>query len=374
MSGQFLANILKIENSVKSNSSQPCCICLQDFGTLSAETGVIECGVRLPCSHFVGSSCIATWLRANNTCPLCRRVFFPAQPRPYLEHGIVTETPRRSENERSLEVWHESCNELNLSSRANAIAFQMAQRLGTLGWMGGHNGFCVGTAAMYIVSHIMGEPKSPEHISSVVNVEPHHIRGVYRCIYPNRDRLVFRELLAEPAARANLQGVFRLSHNGACLEDMLALLPTPAHGNGSIEGDTEAFAVSELEYHLISHREDLEQLVDRFCTELGYDQGLVGGFIELFCQDIAHSIRNSMFLAGRSPQPIIAVSIYMSSHLLGVGTSIKRISEVVGVSERTIRTAYKSIYPRRNELVKLDFYRRAPHIKLRQALAWPALT
>lgn len=138
MSELFLADILKIENSVKSDSSQPCCICLQDFGTLTSNTGVIECGVRLPCSHCVGSSCIATWLGSNNTCPVCRHVFFPAQPRPYLEHGITAdEVPHRPGPEHFREVWHGFCNELNLSNRVNAIALRMTLSLRSPGWLDG---------------------------------------------------------------------------------------------------------------------------------------------------------------------------------------------------------------------------------------------
>lgn len=226
----------------------------------------------------------------------------------------------------------------------------------------------------YIVSHVLGEPKSPKDISSVVHIHPDHIRSFYRSIYPNRDQLVFRELLDEPSCRANMQGVFAMLLNEATLEDMLTLLPAPTHDNDSIEGSTEAVAVSELEYYLIARREHLDELVDRFCTKLGYDQGLVGGFIELLSQDIAHRILKFMFLAGRSPQPIIAVSIYMASHLLRVGTSMKRISEVVDVSERTIRTAYRSVYPRRDELVESEVFQKVLLFRVRQALAWHALT
>ena len=55
---------------------------------MNTSTGVVEWEIRLPCGHSVGSSCIVTWLRDNNSCPACRKTFFPAQPRPYLEHGI----------------------------------------------------------------------------------------------------------------------------------------------------------------------------------------------------------------------------------------------------------------------------------------------
>ena len=158
----------------------------------------------------------------------------------------------------------------------------------------------------------------------------------------------------EPAARARVQGVFAMLLNGATLEDLLALLPTPTENIGFIRSRSGVAGLTGLEYDLVSRREHID--LGRYCTQLGYDQSLVGGIIDLVCQETAHSIRRAMILDARSPQPVMAVSIYMGSHLLCVGTSIKRISEVIGVSERTIRTAYGSVYPRRAELVESRFF------------------
>lgn len=93
MAEAFINQLLRIENSIQPHSSgEPCIICLTECGTLSPDDGIVEWEIRLPCKHTVGSRCIATWLNptgaANNSCPLCRYVFFPAQPRPYLEHGV----------------------------------------------------------------------------------------------------------------------------------------------------------------------------------------------------------------------------------------------------------------------------------------------
>ena len=51
----FLANILRIENSITSEQSDVCFICHERCGTLSPETGIMELEVRLPCNHTVGS-------------------------------------------------------------------------------------------------------------------------------------------------------------------------------------------------------------------------------------------------------------------------------------------------------------------------------
>ena len=56
MAKEFLARILTIENSVKSNGGQDCIICQEKCGTLSPDTGIMELEVRLPCNHTIGSA------------------------------------------------------------------------------------------------------------------------------------------------------------------------------------------------------------------------------------------------------------------------------------------------------------------------------
>ena len=68
-----------------------CMICLSDYGTTAKDDVAVEPVVRLPCGHDVGAVCIRKWLSpdeaARNSCPACRMTFFPALPRPYMEHG-----------------------------------------------------------------------------------------------------------------------------------------------------------------------------------------------------------------------------------------------------------------------------------------------
>ena len=86
MSQEYLTRLLSTpENRVQGE----CVICLEPYNTLNTTTGIIEAEVRLSCGHTVGSACIVTWLRDNNSRPLCRETFFPRQPRPYLEHGVM---------------------------------------------------------------------------------------------------------------------------------------------------------------------------------------------------------------------------------------------------------------------------------------------
>lgn len=80
---QFLSQLLRKENSVQASEGQECMICKEEYGTSWAEIETVERQIRLPCNsnHTVGSDCIATWLQAHNTCPVCRYEFFPAEKR-----------------------------------------------------------------------------------------------------------------------------------------------------------------------------------------------------------------------------------------------------------------------------------------------------
>ncbi len=56
-------------------------------------------------------------------------------------------------------------------------------------------------------------------------------------------------------------------------------------------------------------------------------------------------------LAGRSPLSAAAACIYMTSALMKQPKSAKEISAVAGVSDGTIRTAYKFLYAEREKLI-----------------------
>ncbi|EHL01473.1 putative Transcription initiation factor IIB [Glarea lozoyensis 74030] len=60
-------------------------------------------------------------------------------------------------------------------------------------------------------------------------------------------------------------------------------------------------------------------------------------------------------LAGRSPLSVAAACIYMASHLLGKPKTPKEISVVAGVSDGTIRTAYKHLYNEKERLIDPDW-------------------
>lgn len=60
-------------------------------------------------------------------------------------------------------------------------------------------------------------------------------------------------------------------------------------------------------------------------------------------------------LAGRSPLSVAAACIYMASYLCGKPKSPKDISLVAGVSDGTIRTAYKYLYQEKDRLIEPEW-------------------
>lgn len=56
-------------------------------------------------------------------------------------------------------------------------------------------------------------------------------------------------------------------------------------------------------------------------------------------------------LAGRSPLSVAAACIFMAAHYLGETITSKKIANVAGVSDGTIKTAYKYLYQAKDELL-----------------------
>jgi len=90
-----------------------------------------------------------------------------------------------------------------------------------------------------------------------------------------------------------------------------------------------------------------EDLISRFCNRLGLSQQM-----QAFTMQLLRKASTMGILAGRSPISIAAANIYMMSALRGVPKSFKDISEIAGVSDSTIRNAYKLLYNVRDELIE----------------------
>jgi transcription initiation factor TFIIB len=89
----------------------------------------------------------------------------------------------------------------------------------------------------------------------------------------------------------------------------------------------------------------------RYCSQLGLKSQQ---FVKV-SQGLADKMSTVGDLAGRSPLSVAAACIYMASYLLGKPKTPKEISMVAGVSDGTIRTAYKYLYQERERLIEPEW-------------------
>jgi transcription initiation factor TFIIB len=74
--------------------------------------------------------------------------------------------------------------------------------------------------------------------------------------------------------------------------------------------------------------------------------------VDVISRAIADDIISINELAGRSPLSNAGACIFFASHLVGVGKSAKEISQVAGVSDTTIKGAYKFLYSEKDRLIQ----------------------
>ena len=102
----------------------------------------------------------------------------------------------------------------------------------------------------------------------------------------------------------------------------------------------------EVELYKTTQSTDPKELCARFCNQLN-----LSFQITTISQQMAEKMDQGGMLAGRSPLSVAAACIYTASHFMGQPKSPKDISQVAGVSDGTIRNAYKLIYPKREKLI-----------------------
>lgn len=91
-----------------------------------------------------------------------------------------------------------------------------------------------------------------------------------------------------------------------------------------------------------------EDLMSRFCSNLQ-----LPNYVQKLGVDVVRRAKELGTLAGKSPISVAAACIYFVSYLYRTPKSTRDIAHVAGVSEVTIKSAYKSLYAERENLVDL---------------------
>jgi transcription initiation factor TFIIB len=92
------------------------------------------------------------------------------------------------------------------------------------------------------------------------------------------------------------------------------------------------------------------ELCIRFCSQLSLTHKVTS-----ISEELADKMSSIGALAGRSPLSAAAACIYFASHLMKEPKTAKEISLVAGVSDGTIRTAYKLLEAEKDMLVNPDW-------------------
>lgn len=91
-----------------------------------------------------------------------------------------------------------------------------------------------------------------------------------------------------------------------------------------------------------------DELCARYCSQLWFKNPQK---MEKVSRELAGKTASVPDLAGRSPLSVAAACIYFASHLLLDMRTSKQIAQVAGVSDGTIRTAYRFLWNARDTLV-----------------------
>ena len=308
----------------------------------STETGIIECRIRLPCdpNHTVGSACIATWLKSNNSCPLCRHEFFPRQPRPYLEHGIM-------ENE-SLDFYYpEIISRLAVRSESSGLVEPLCLRYGyllglhiytirlsqgigggasELAAVNGRSEVAIAATSIYIASHFLGDPRSLTEVAQVAGVNEGTIHNLYRQ-FQSQPQLPTPEELREDL------GIALRTHGASA--PALPTYPPLDHDFGQFENSQDVERVAEI--------------LSPIPREL-----LLPSTLARTTHRLARKLEYMASFTAESPPCLAAVCLYMAAWLTWEPLALNEILQATRVTKEEVHALYSRIYPVRAQLIDIE--------------------
>ncbi|CAK7199186.1 transcription initiation factor IIB [Sporothrix eucalyptigena] len=118
------------------------------------------------------------------------------------------------------------------------------------------------------------------------------------------------------------------------------------------EKNPQASAAQGVKDYKASSSTTAEELCTRYCSLLGFRNT---PRMEKISKALARKTTGIPDLAGRSPLSVAAACIYFASQYLDDPRASKDIAAVAGVSDGTIKTAYRFLYNTRETLVESDW-------------------
>ncbi|KAM0804381.1 hypothetical protein BDR22DRAFT_885641 [Usnea florida] len=325
---------------------QPPLKCLEECGSLSSETGIIECSIRLPCNHLVGSHCLVTWFHHNNSCPICRREFFSAPLRPRLENetargfGDVDDDDDGGDDDdnaassalsssdgsgegddsetrldRLLRDTRRLSHRLHLVYAAEYLAQLIAQRMFRMDALLRCRPRHKAAVSNFVAANLVHHHRPLDLIGTLTYIGQETLLNCYRMFYPERETVINGEVLF----------LLREDPQRAARGDLPVLdWPLPDFTRGWWYMIADRLETQAARTDLIEHSRRL--------------------FLILV---------NQRYLNAQSSSNVAALSILLASCLGHTPTrSCGEIASAVGVNESDVRTIYALFYPHRQDLLE----------------------
>ncbi|KAJ5648417.1 hypothetical protein N7520_008084 [Penicillium odoratum] len=89
------------------------------------------------------------------------------------------------------------CNLLDLPYSVTSVSSSLSDRVTAMGDLAGRSPLSIVAACIYMASYLMGHGKSAKEISAVAHVSDGTIRGAYKQLYAERERLVDKEWIKD---------------------------------------------------------------------------------------------------------------------------------------------------------------------------------
>ena len=305
------------------------CQCHEEVGSLSSETGIIECLIRLPCSHLVGSHCIATWLHDNNTCPVCRREFFPSRSRPPFIHNIIISRVGDDDagdvggDQEALQRLLQEIDRVSRRLELNPAVSLLSKLIATLSFpldaLRGSSWRPRAAISVFAASHLLGRAVTTDRIAPAVGLTQRSIYETYGRFYPER-RIVSDDRDFIQLVDARSERVWRRS-------------PTPPDW-------------PRPDWPRLMYADAISNMMTSY-----FEPEHEAIFIEVTI-GIVSVLAVKPYFNDEEISRVLALSIYLASYLRQTPLSCAEISAATGVSVDDLRALYAVFYPHREDLLE----------------------
>lgn len=243
---------------------------------------------------------------------MCRREFFPAEPRLYPEYGTIAaggsdvEDGDEEQNglDRLIGVIEWSSRELDLSPEACRLSIVIGRRAFGMDLLRDSSRREKAAMSIFVASHLVSDPVTVDEIAEVVELSGRTIYDTYRHFYPARRAVMDREFL-------------------------LLLDEDPAQWPST--------GANEF-WEMIAERLNMTQEYSLFEVS------------RILCYDLM----DKPYSNAVSISSIIALSIYLAGHLKDIPIPLQEIASVMGGSLDEVQALHALFYPHRKDLLEIQ--------------------